>query len=37
MIARKLVDNSLKKDYIIDTKYGNKIFFKKLFNFSKIK
>jgi len=37
MIARKLVDNSLKKDYKVDTKCGIQIFLKKSFKFSQIK
>jgi len=37
MIARKLVDNSWKMDYQVDTKCETKIFLKKLFNFLHIK
>jgi len=33
MIARKLIDNSLKRNYQLDTEFGTQIFFKKLFNF----
>jgi len=37
MIARKLVDNSLKNNYQLDTKCKIKIFYEKWFNFSQKK